>query len=146
MNNFQTLVFTITLFSLLIALTMTAFVLYNQKSSIPYPPVVDNCPDYWYSSYYNIDNSGNAIPDSSQCADTTYGCCPDKVTPKTDDTGTTCPVAQCYNVKKLGILETENPVCKSQMDFSANNTCDKQTWANGCKVTWDGITNMPNAC
>ena len=42
MNNFQTLVFTITLFSLLIALTITAFVLYNKKASIPYPPVVDN--------------------------------------------------------------------------------------------------------
>jgi hypothetical protein len=144
MNNFQTLVFTTTMFSLLVALTVTAIILYNKKSNMTYPPIVDNCPDYWFSSYYNIDGSGNAIPDGSKCSNTTYGCCPDNSTPKTDETGSTCPVAQCYNVQKLGTQGTDT--CKSKMDFSAYSTCDKQTWANNCKITWDGITNMPSAC
>ena len=24
--------------------------------------------------------------------------------------------------------------------------CNKQKWANSCDLTWDGITNNPNAC
>jgi hypothetical protein len=143
MNNFQNSVFMITMFSLLVVLTITSIILNSKKSDMKYPPIVDNCPDYWYSSYYNIDNSGNSIPDE-KCSSSTYGCCPDNITPKTDDAGTSCPIAQCYNVKKLGIPETD--VCKTQMDFTSYTTCQKQTWANGCSITWDGITNMPSEC
>ena len=140
MNTFQNYVFVTTLFCLLVALTITAIVLKTSKSG-PYPPVVDSCPEYWYNSYYDLDSSQNKV--SSACVDSQYGCCPDNTTAKTDDAGTTCPVSKCYNVKKLGI---ESDTCGMEMDFSKYSTCQKQTWAKGCNITWDGITNIPSSC
>lgn len=54
--------------------------------------------------------------------------------------------SKCYNVKHLGSSD-----CQEYMDFStsdwtgSDSLCKKQTWANNCKVTWDGITNI-NHC
>jgi len=142
MSNFSNYVFVVTFFCLIVALTITAIVLKNTTSTDAYPPVIDNCPDYWYSSYYDIDGSGNSLP-NRKCANTPFGCCPDNMTEKTDDVGSTCPVAKCYNVKNLGI---QSDACYSVMDFSNYSTCQKQTWAKSCDITWDGVTNMPSKC
>jgi hypothetical protein len=142
MNSFQNYVFVFTFFCLIIALTFTAIALKSKKSTNVYPPIIDNCPDYWYSSYHELDSSNNLVP-SSACKDTQFGCCPDNITPKEDDAGTTCPTSLCYNVKKLG---TVSDSCPKKMDFSKYSTCEKQTWAKSCNITWDGITNMPSAC
>jgi hypothetical protein len=64
-------------------------------------------------------------------------------TPKTDATGSTCPISKCYNVKNLGTVSDE---CNVEMDFSKYSNCQKQTWAKKCNITWDGITNMPGIC
>jgi hypothetical protein len=166
MNNFQNYVLVTTLGCLLIGLIVTAVFLMKKKSSSPYPPVVDNCPDYWVNTYYDKDSTDEvggckstqygccpdrktAKTDSSgsncpiPCKDTQYGCCPDKTTAKTDDLGSTCPVPKCFNARKLG---TVSDTCPLYMDFSTYDTCKKQTWASGCNITWDGITNMPDAC
>jgi hypothetical protein len=139
MNTFQNYVFVTTLFCLLVALTITAIVLKTHNSG-SYPPSVDSCPDYWYNSYYDIDSSNNSV---STCSGTTYGCCPDNKTPKSDDTGSTCPTSKCYNVKNLG---KGGDMCNREMDFSKFSICQKQSWAKGCNITWDGITNIPTAC
>jgi hypothetical protein len=139
MNTFQNYVFVTTLFCLLVALTITAVVLKTTTSG-SYPPTVDSCPDYWYNSYYDLDSSNNTV---STCSGTQYGCCPDNKTPKSDDAGTTCPPSKCYNVKNLG---KGGDVCNREMDFSKYTTCQKQSWANGCNITWDGITNISNGC
>jgi hypothetical protein len=165
MNTFQNYVFVTTLFCLLVALTITAIVLKTSKS-VNYPPSVDSCPDYWYNSYYNLDSSSNSVgsckgtqygccsdgvtaktddvgSNCSQCSTSQYGCCPDNKTSKSDDSGSNCPPSKCYNVKKLG---TVSDTCNMEMDFSKYSTCQKQTWASGCDITWDGITNIPSAC
>jgi len=55
--------------------------------------------------------------------------------------------SSCYNVKNLG-----KDKCKKTMDFTADfwtgdsGTCNKQTWAKGCDLTWDGVSNNINAC
>lgn len=55
--------------------------------------------------------------------------------------------SSCYNVKNLG-----KDKCKKEMDFSADfwtgdsGTCNKQNWAKGCDLTWDGVSNNTNAC
>jgi len=140
MNTFQNYVFVITLFCLLVALTITAIALKTSKSG-SFPPVVDSCPDYWYNSYYDLDSSNKRI--NNACSDSTYGCCPDNTTAKTDDSGSSCPISKCYNVKKLG---TKSDTCGMEMDFSKYSTCEKQKWAKTCNITWDGITNVSNAC
>jgi len=137
MNTFQNYVFVTTLFCLLVALTITAIVLVTSKKGT-YPPSVDGCPDYWHNSYYNADNTK-----VSSCASSQFGCCPDNSTPKTDESGSTCPASKCYNVKKLGTVSNE---CSVEMDFTNYSTCQKQSWAKKCDITWDGITNVSNAC
>lgn len=141
MNSFQNYVFAITLMCLIIALTITAIVLKNQKSNESYPPKIDNCPDYWYNSYHDIDSSGKSV--KRKCTSSKFGCCPDNITSKTDETGTNCSLAKCYNVQNLG---ERGDSCNTIMDFSKFTTCEKQTWAKKCNITWDGITNVPSAC
>jgi hypothetical protein len=47
MQNFQMLVIYISITLLVIALIIVAIFLYNQGSSVDYPPVLAKCPDYW---------------------------------------------------------------------------------------------------
>jgi len=44
---FQKTVMTVAIVILIIVLCFIGIVLYRQKSSIVYPPVIPNCPDYW---------------------------------------------------------------------------------------------------
>ena len=53
----------------------------------------------------------------------------------------------CINTKNLG-----KGSCSSKMNFNTglwsgdDGLCNKQKWANSCDLTWDGVTNNPNAC
>lgn len=55
----------------------------------------------------------------------------------------------CVNDKGLG-----NSDCQSRMDFSnppftgskSKILCAKEQWAKKCGLTWDGVTNNPDAC
>ncbi len=165
MNNFQNYVLVTTMGCLLIGLIVTAIFLMKQKTGSPYPPVVDSCPDYWVNTYYDkdkeevggckgtqygccpdrvtakTDSAGSSCP--IPCNQTTFGCCPDNRTAKTDETGSTCPIPKCFNARKLGTI---SDTCPRYMDFTNYDTCKKQTWASSCNMSWDGISNMPNTC
>lgn len=61
--------------------------------------------------------------------------------------------AMCVNTHSLGTCNIPTKDNKNPMDFTgsvfsgSNSTCAKYTWANGCKVTWDGITSgVANPC
>ena len=62
MNNFQNYVLVTTMGCLLIGLIVTAVFLMKQKSDKPYPPVIDNCPDYWVNTYYDKDKLEKKYP------------------------------------------------------------------------------------
>jgi hypothetical protein len=54
----------------------------------------------------------------------------------------------CINKKRLG-----TQVCHKDMDFTnsaqwtgSDGVCNKKKWAQGCNLTWDGITNNIHAC
>jgi hypothetical protein len=53
----------------------------------------------------------------------------------------------CINTKNLG-----KGGCSNRMNFNTgvwtgdDSLCNKQKWAKGCDLTWDGVTNNPNAC
>ena len=53
----------------------------------------------------------------------------------------------CINTKNLG-----KGTCKNRMNFNGglwsgeDGLCNKNKWANACDLTWDGVTNNPNAC
>jgi hypothetical protein len=59
----------------------------------------------------------------------------------------------CINVKDLGVCPAQSGKKHQNMNFNSsiftgdNGTCAKYTWANKCKVTWDGITyGVENPC
>jgi hypothetical protein len=61
--------------------------------------------------------------------------------------------ATCTNIKDLGICPPQGGQKHLVMNFNdpmysgQNGLCAKYTWANNCKVTWDGITyGVNNPC
>ena len=59
----------------------------------------------------------------------------------------------CINVKDLGICPAQSGKKHQVMNFNSsmftgdNGTCAKYSWADKCKVAWDGITyGVENPC
>lgn len=59
----------------------------------------------------------------------------------------------CTNVKDLGVCKPQSGKKHLTMNFKsnpfigANGNCAKYTWANNCKVAWDGLTyGVGNPC
>ena len=51
----------------------------------------------------------------------------------------------CTNTKNLGTCKDQHTMNFNTPLFSgANGNCAKYTWANNCKVSWDGITYGTN--
>ena len=101
----------------------------------------DSCPDYWTTM--------NKKPASADCMNTKFGCCNDYATPKSDVDGSNCPI-KCYNAHQLGKVSAACTSVPTEIDFGNvqgnAGICKKQKWAKQCDITWDGITNIPNAC
>lgn len=54
-------------------------------------------------------------------------------------------VPTCTNTHNIG-------TCGKSMTFTGpqfvgnDSNCKKASWARGCNLTWDGLTNIPNIC
>lgn len=214
-GQYETWVLSTFAIACVVALIIIAILLKNETVS-KLPP--ETCPDFWYSSYYELDadakgqwkeeldtdHAGNDIscvngpvPSLNELKDickqtpgcvsfgygesrnkyclkskvgpartlsgwnsytiksdvlnnmcgSQYGCCQDKVTPMSDESGSNCPGPKCFNSHKLG-----NSSCDPFMDFTTaeytgpNGDCKKRAWAKACGVTWDGITDVNMNC
>ena len=130
----------ITAFLIVLSLMILISTLLN-KSSLSIH--ADSCPDYWTTL--------NQKPDHADCMNTQFGCCNDYATAKTDVDGTNCPI-KCYNTHQLGKVSGSCTSVPTEIDFGTDTykgsggLCAKQKWAKQCDITWDGITNVPNAC
>ena len=75
-------------------------------------------------------------------SDVVIGECPDYWTMTQEGN-----INYCNNVKNLGKTS-----CARKMNFNnrpwnlKDGTCRKYNWAKNCDLTWDGITNNPQAC
>ena len=143
LGSFQNKAIGIAFLVLVILIILMSIILYRTANQGTYPPVVNECPDYWITSNYAVQEG--------ECKTSEYGCCSDKTTAKTDADGTNCPI-KCYNAYKLGKTSSSCSSIPAEMDFStdeytgASGTCNKQTWAKNCGITWDGVTDIPTAC
>ena len=117
MNTFQNTVLIIALVIFIILVILIGVVIVNGSNSEEWPPLVGECPDYW------VDMKGNG--------------------------------AKCVNVKDLGTCNTSPNQMNGHtfMNFNegvfngGNGSCGKYQWANGCGVSWDGITyGAKNPC
>jgi hypothetical protein len=59
----------------------------------------------------------------------------------------------CTNIKNLGVCKPESGSDHLVMNFNkapfvgSNGNCAKYTWANNCKIAWDGLTyGVGNPC
>ncbi len=120
--SFQKIVLSISIVIFIILMIFIGSVLYKNKYSNTFPPIVSECPDYWIDRQKSMEN-----PDADS-----------------DDVKT---AQSCFNVKNLG-----NTSCSKTMDFTGDfwqgstGACNKYKWAKKCDLTWDGITNSSNSC
>ena len=61
--------------------------------------------------------------------------------------------AKCINVHDLGVCKAKSGDSHLTMNFNnapyvgSNSNCAKYTWANNCKIAWDGLTyGVTNPC
>jgi hypothetical protein len=116
-TSFQKIVLIIATVFLTLFLVLIGLSLSDSTNSISWPPVIGNCPDYW------VDLSGNG--------------------------------SKCFNSQRLGTCPSYMPTNNNQntMNFNeapfigTNGNCAKYTWANNCKLSWDGLTyGIQNPC
>jgi hypothetical protein len=116
-TSFQKIVLIIAILFLTLFLVLIGLTLSSSTSSINWPPVVGNCPDYW------VDLSGNG----SQCLNSqSLGTCTAyKPTKNNQNT---------MNFNRPPFIGT-------------NGNCAKYRWAKKCKLSWDGLTyGVQNPC
>jgi hypothetical protein len=129
MDSFQIIVLSIATVILILILTAIGLGLRNLKNKVVYPPIANQCPDYWQVA---SDNVSCSIPVNGK---TNTGII-------YNDNGSvkfTTPVP--------GYDATKNTINFTDPGWVANNssTCNKQLWANQYKIVWDGISNY-NSC
>ena len=130
----------ITAFLIVLSLMILISTLLNKSAHVVH---ADSCPDYWTTL--------NRKPETADCMNSKFGCCNDYATPKNDVDGSKCPV-KCYNTHQLGKPSASCTSIPTEIDFGTDvykgngGLCAKQKWAKQCDITWDGITNVPNAC
>ena len=157
-SPFERLVFVTALCVLLATLTIIAMTMIKGTSAEAAKKAAA-CPDYWYSSNYMPCEStqygcctDSKVPKrdaegsncgAAPCSDTPEGCCPDGVTNMS--AGCPLPQAMCYNTHKLG-------TCLAPVNFSdpkyegTVGLCEKQKFAKNCKISWEGVSNVPDTC
>jgi hypothetical protein len=118
MGSFQKIVLITAIIILLIVLVIVGIALAKSQQNAAWPPMTPDCPDWWA---IQGDVSGNNTV--------------------------------CVNVKNLGTCPPKNGQAHLTMNFNSaaftgsNGTCNKYNWANGCNVSWDGITyGVSNPC
>ena len=117
MGSFQKIVLITAIIILIIVLIIVGVALVHSKDT-NWPPMTPACPDWWA---IEGDASGNKNV--------------------------------CVNVKNLGTCPAQNGQSHLVMNFNtpaftgSNGTCNKYNWANGCDISWDGITyGVNNPC
>ena len=119
-SNFQSIVLITAIVIFIICMIFIGTVLYKNKYSTIYPPVAQECPDYWLNEPVDKNPSSKIDVDPKQL---------------------------CYNVKNLGNASCDKTM-DFTADYwqGSEGKCRKFKWAKDCDLTWDGITNKSDIC
>lgn len=126
--NFYIIVTTVAVIFLIIILTIMGIFLSNKTSNQIFPPVKNNCPDYWTS--VTIDSSNNIC----------------KIDNK--NKGKIIETNGSYNLDNVpgaanDSIDFKNPDFGSI--YSSTQLCGLKKWANANEIAWDGVSNY-NGC
>jgi hypothetical protein len=156
MEAFYKITILVTIIFLILALTIIGILMGKKANILVYPPVANQCPDYWTydgsfcvapNQAYKVE--GPADKDGKKTV---------KYVDKTANVLNGFPTLNALNTTKglpgytPGLSIVTDP--SSQMTtFKVNfkdpewvgGTCEKKTWASSQNIVWDGVTNF-NSC
>jgi hypothetical protein len=146
MEAFYKIVILVLIVFLIIVLTIIGILLGKTTNSLVYPPVANQCPDYW-----TYDGSYCIVPDQG-----VYG---KDVTGKTyTDVENSKPLNGVHGgVKTLTTTNTPGLIIDNddkkklvtlKVDFKNSGwtgVCDQKKWAQKYNIAWDGVSNY-NSC
>lgn len=114
--NFYKLIAVITIILLIISLAFIGVAMYNSSNKVLFPPNIGNCPDFYKPTDSTNIYKCTRMYNSNNQSDTC------KEFDGTDE-----------NYKNPGM-------------GPSSGLCEKKKWAQGCNVSWDGITNNSAVC
>jgi hypothetical protein len=116
--GFQKIVLTVAIVIFVLLLIFIGSVLYKNKYSSAFPPVIASCPDYWIDKEMTVTGA--------------------------EDSNTQ---QNCNNIKNLGNPSCSKEMdFTGDLWQGDDGDCKKYQWAKGCDLTWDGITNNTSIC
>jgi hypothetical protein len=151
MGQFQHIVMVVAVVILIISLLILAVMLWRNRFSKLFPPVLPGCPDYWEWVASPSDNAsechgwscnkeGQTCPASASGAHGQAWCCKDGLWGGQNKTPGSCATnpdgGTCNNTFGFG---SNGSVCNSTSPFTSY--CRALAYAQNCGVTWDGVTN-----
>jgi len=130
MDSFQITVLAIAAVVLIIVLSIIGIALNKLKNKVVYPPIANQCPDYWQiaSNQQSCSIPGNGKMNTGNIYSTgsiRFSSVPFVTVP--GYSGST------INFNDPGWLANKSAIC------------NKQTWAKSNGIVWDGISNY-NSC
>jgi len=129
MEAFYLIVITVAIILLILVLTYIGVKMSNKSSNASvYPPVTQNCPDYWLQSS-DPNNPGCIAPPAGK--------------PNTAKKGFNS--ADTYGLNAANDKQVINFTDAGWSNASGTTTCNKKTWANRYNIQWDGVSNY-NSC
>jgi hypothetical protein len=143
MEAFYKITILVTIVFLILALTVIGILMGKKANVLIYPPVMNECPDYW-----TFDGSYCIVP-NVKCKDE------DK---KSLNKKIECSQNLLNGIEEIDALTKENTpgyvstmkdnMTTFKIDFNNKDwkgLCDKNKWAKKYKIVWDGVSNY-NSC
>lgn len=136
--NFYTIVTIIATIFLIILLTILGIFLSNKTSNQIYPPMMNNCPDYWN---YTTDNSGNYVCELNDINIGKFananGTRNDAILIPNNVPGLTNSIdsTKAIDFKDTGF----------STKYNSTQICGLNKWTTINNIAWDGVSNY-NGC
>ena len=149
MEFFYIIVLSIAVIFLILILTLIGVLMkQSKKTGGTFPPIVNNCPDYWVIS---TDGKSCTIPIKK---DSTTGYTTEKNAGSLYGTNSDLDIIDpsgtsvVFPIKTPGFVTGGSTIDFTDAAWSAQgktSTCAQKQWAQKWGITWDGITNN-NTC
>jgi len=139
MEAFYKITILVMIVFLILILTVIGILMAKKSNNLVYPPIANQCPDYW-----TFDGSSCIVP--NQGVLNSSGVMIDDANANTLN-GFSSVGAVPKNTAGLK-TETKNNKTVFKIDFKDPGwagTCDQKKWANKNNIVWDGISNY-NTC
>lgn len=136
MDSFQIIVLLIATVVLILILTVIGITLSKNRNKVVFPPIANQCPDYWKVS---SDGISCIIPMSGEInSGSIFSGGP--TIPFVSDPANTANYVPGFNTTN-STINFNDP----GWVVNKNSTCNKQIWAKKYKIVWDGVSNY-NSC